>query len=279
MPYDAEISRPNPLCLVILLDQSGSMSDGWAGEPGRLKADAVATIINRLLSDLVISCTVEEDVYDRFSVSIIGYGGTAGPALGGALSGKELVSLAELAMHPLRIEDRMQQVEDGTGGLVEQTVKFPVWFDPVAAGGTPMCAALNQAKRIVGQWVSDRPATFPPEVLNITDGEATDGNPLDVAEEIRSMSTQDGNVLLFNAHVSSLRGPGRIEFPANEDLLADGFSRLLFRMSSTLPEPMVQYAQKTGFVLEPGARGFVFNATAVDLIRFLDIGTRSLLDR
>ena len=63
------------------------------------------------------------------------------------------------------------------------------------------------------------------------------------------------------------------------DLLADGFSRLLFRMSSTFPEPMVRRAQQAGFTVEPGARGFMFNATAVDLIKFLDIGTRPLLDR
>ena len=44
MPYQAEISRSNPTCFLFLLDQSGSMSDPFAGGAGRSKADELATI-------------------------------------------------------------------------------------------------------------------------------------------------------------------------------------------------------------------------------------------
>src|SRR5659263_640116 len=55
MPYTAEISRKNPSCFIFLIDQSGSMEDGWSGERSRKKSDELATIINRLLQNLVLS--------------------------------------------------------------------------------------------------------------------------------------------------------------------------------------------------------------------------------
>ena len=57
--YSAQITRTNPTCIVLLIDQSGSMSDAFAGgDAGRSKADELATIINRLLASLVIRCSI-----------------------------------------------------------------------------------------------------------------------------------------------------------------------------------------------------------------------------
>src|SRR5690349_5265460 len=144
MAYTAEISRTNPSCFLFLVDQSGSMEDGWAGEPGKQKADGLATIINRLLQNLVLKCAKSEGVRDYYHVGVIGYGSAVGPAFGGALSGRELVPISEIANSPVRIEERNKRVDDGAGGLVDQKVRFPIWFDAAAGGGTPMCQALGQ---------------------------------------------------------------------------------------------------------------------------------------
>ena len=48
-----------------------------------------------------------------------------------------------------------------------------------------MCAALNQARQVLSDFISRSPRCFPPIVLNITDGEATDGNPESVADAMR----------------------------------------------------------------------------------------------
>jgi hypothetical protein len=45
-------------------------------------------------------------------------------------------------------------------------------------------------------------------------------------------------------------------------------------MSSPLPDSLFASARAEGFDLQPGARGMVFNAEMVALIKFLDIGTR-----
>jgi hypothetical protein len=274
MTYTAEISRTNPSCLLFLIDQSGSMDDSFgAGESNRKKADGVADAINRLIQNLVIKCAKSEGVRDYYHVGVLGYGTKTGPAFGGPLAGKELAPISEIADNPARVEERTKKVDDGAGGLVDQTVKFPIWFDAVSKGGTPMCAVLGQAKDILTRWLADHPSGFPPIVINITDGESTDGDPTAAAEAVRGLAGDDGNVLLFNVHLSSHRATP-IEFPDNEEGLPDQYAKLLFTISSVLPTYMRSVAQSEGFPVTDGTRGFVFNADMVSVIRFLDIGTR-----
>jgi hypothetical protein len=273
MPYTAEVSRSNPSCFLFLIDQSGSMEDPFGGEAGRTKAEGLADAINRLLQNLVIKCAKSEGVRDYFHVGVIGYAEKVGPALGGALAGRDLVPISELANLPARVEERQKKVEDGAGGLVEQTVKFPVWFDPVSKGGTPMVQALGEATRVLKGWLADHPDAFPPIVINITDGESTDGDPSAAAAELRNLATSDGNVLLFNVHLSSTQAQP-LEFPDNSENLPDKFAKLLFSMSSPLPAYMVETAGQEGFAVTEESRGFVFNADLVSVIRFLDIGTQ-----
>lgn len=275
MPYQAEISRINPSCFLFLIDQSGSMSDPFgSGEISKRKADGVADAINKLLQNLVIKCAKAEGIRDYFHVGVIGYGAQLGPAFGGVLAGRDLVPISEVANFPVRVEERTKKVEDGAGGLVAQSVKFPIWFEPVANGPTPMCQALKLAKSILQGWLAQHPDCFPPIVINITDGEATDGNPLVDAQSLRDLASTDGNVLLFNLHLSSHKSTPII-FPDSEHLLPDEFARLLFNMSSYLTDYMKNLAQQEGFSVSEKSRGFAFNADIVSVIQFLDIGTRT----
>lgn len=273
MAYSAEISRRNPTAFLFLLDQSGSMSDPMAGAGGRQKAEVAATILNRLLSQMVSACSKPE-VRDYFEVGVIGYGASVGPALGGALGGRDLVPISMVAENPLRVEERHEKQVDDTGRVVELPAKFAVWFDPMADNGTPMCEALRRAQRLLEQWVGQHPTSYPPTVVNITDGEATDGEPLQTAQAIQDLATSDGNMLLYNIHVSST--PGReVFFPENEDGLPDQFAQLLFRMSTSLPDLQRQEALRKGYSVSEQSRGFVFGASAPALADMLQIGTKT----
>jgi len=274
MSYSAEISRTNPSMFLFLIDQSGSMDDPFgAGESDRKKADGVADGINRLLQNLVIKCAKAEGVRDYYSVGVIGYGGKVSPAFAGSLAGNDLAPISEIADNPARVDERTRKVEDGAGGLVDESVKFPIWFDAKARGGTPMCEALKKAQAVVSDWISQHQASFPPIVINITDGESTDGDPTEAAEAVTNLATDDGNVLLFNLHLSSSKAPP-IQFPDSESGLPDKYAELLYRVSSPLPPYMRSAARDEGIEISDGARGFVFNADMISVIRFLDIGTR-----
>ncbi len=266
MPYSAEISRVNPTCFLFLIDQSKSMLKLMGGGLGKTKAEAVADSINNLLYTLVLRCVKGNAVLDRFHVGALGYGLQTGSVLGGPLAGRELVPISEVARSPLRVEER----PDTGGG---PPVRFPIWFEPLANGQTPMCAALDRASAILSTFLVDHPDCYPPIVMNLTDGEANDGHPDEPAARLRQLSSGDGNVLLFNLHVSERAGEA-IEFPDSESRLTDKFARLLFRMSSTLPPATWDEARQAGVGATASTRGFVFNADMASVIRFLNIGTQ-----
>ncbi len=274
MPYTAELNRSNPTSLIFLIDQSSSMAESFGDQPEKPKAVGVADGINRLLQNLVLKCAKGDGIRDYFHVGVIGYGGRVAWALGGKLVGQKLVPISVIANNPLKVEQRTRKVDDGAGGLVEQKIKFPIWFEPAAAGRTPMCEAITEATAAIEEFVGRFPRSFPPMVINISDGKPTDGNPVLPAAKLRDLNTADGNVLLFNAHLSS-KPILPIEFPSQESELPDPNAVLLFRMSSILPPKLRDAAQAEGFRVNDNTRGFVFNADMVSVIRFLDIGTRA----
>jgi hypothetical protein len=273
MPHSAEISRTNPTALVFLLDQSSSMLEPFGGQPDKRKADGVSDALNRLLQNLVLKCAKADGVRDFFHVGLISYGGRVESAFGGGLAGQTLVPISRLANNPLRVEVRTRKIDDGAGGLIDHQFKFPVWFEARPTGRTPMCAALARAKEYLQGFLAAHPGCYPPMVINITDGQPTDGDPQPAARGLQALASSDGKVLLFNAHLSDKRDRP-IEFPAEESGLPDDFARLLFRLSSELPPKLLDAARTEGFPVKPQSRGFVFNADLVSVIRFLDIGTR-----
>lgn len=276
MPYLAEISRINPSCFIFLVDQSASMIDAIGNEARQSKADVVADALNRLLTELAIRCAKEEGVRDYFHVAVIGYGGrTAQSAFGGALEGQGLVPISRVADNPLRVEQRTKLTPDGAGGVIELKTDFPIWVQSAANGATPMCHALDAAKDLAASWTAQYSRSFPPIVLNLTDGEANDGDPLSAAHGLVQLWTDDGAVLLFNLHISTAGG-SPVTFPADATDLPDAYARSLFDMSSELPPHMRDYAASNHYNVTTGSRGFVYNADIVALIQFLDIGTRAL---
>lgn len=165
-------------------------------------------------------------------------------------------------------------MDDGAGGIIEVPIKFPMWFEPRANGGTPMQAALTEAAEVLSQWCDEHPDSYPPTILHVTDGESTDGDPEDIANALRMISTQDGEILLLTLHVSALEDAA-IKFPSGEFSLPDNYAKMLFRMSSFLPNNLVQFANNKGYNVSNESKGFMFNAEAAEIADFFEIGTRA----
>lgn len=273
MAYEAPISRNNPAAFLFVVDQSGSMSDKMSS--GRSKAEFVADALNRTLMNLITRCTKSEGVRDYFEVGVLGYGGQGVSDGFSGLPGEQILCpISVLEQHPARVEDRILKMDDGAGGIVETGIKFPVWFDPAASGGTPMREALTRAAEELVTWCDAHPESYPPTVLHVTDGESTDGDPEEIAGHLRQVRTRDGEVLILNIHVSSL-GNEPVRFPSSENVLPDDYAKLLFRMSSPLPAHLINFAQEKGHTVGTESRGFMFNAEAAELVDFFDIGTRA----
>ncbi len=274
MPYSAEISRANPSCFVFLIDQSGSMENPLPGAQGLRKADGVADAINRLLQNLVIKCARGEGVRNFYEVAVIGYGEAVDHAFSGPLSGRQLVPLSDIATQPARIEERRRVSGNSNGTKTEHLVKFPIWFEPRAKGVTPMGEAIQSTVELLTPWIASHRRSYPPIVINISDGAATDTGPVPQARALRNLATDDGEVLFFNCHISD-QPTQPVVFPANDAELPDDFARTLFEVTSPLPENLAEQARAEGMNLAADARGFAFNADLTELIRFLDLGTRA----
>lgn len=273
MAYEAQISRGNPTAFLFVVDQSGSMSDKMSS--GKCKAEFVADALNRTLMNLVTRCTKAEGVRDYFEIGVLGYGGNeVGNGFSGSLGATVLNPISAIEQNPVRVEDRKRKMDDGAGGILETSVKFPVWFEPKASGGTPMREALTRAAEELVVWCDAHPDCYPPTVLHVTDGESTDGDPEEIAAHLGQIRTNDGEVLILNIHVSSL-GTDAIRFPAGESGLPDAYAKMLFRMSSQLPAHLIGFAQQKGHTVGNESRGFMFNAEAPEIVDFFDIGTRA----
>ncbi|WP_018500715.1 vWA domain-containing protein [Parafrankia discariae] len=273
--YSAEINRKQPACLLLVIDHSTSMAETWAGG-AMSKADQLALAVNRLLGNAVLLCSKGDDrVHDYFEVGILGYGRGVSPVLYGSNASRPLLPISEVALNPNRVDHVLRRISDGAGGLVEVQTPIPAWVDPVADGWTPMAEALTTAAWIIDEWCRGHASSFPPIVVNITDGQSTDGDPRIAAARVRAAGTADGDALLFNAHLSAT-ARNTVTFPDDRADLPDDFARALFDMSSALPPTMVAAAGSLGYPAGAGSRGFLYNADVTALIEFLDIGTRAV---
>lgn len=275
--YDQFVTRSNPALFVFLIDRSTSMVSNIAGRE-QSKAEFVADALNLTLGNLALACAREEGVRDYVHVAILGYGADVASSLPG---GAERRSISALADAPLRLERRRTLLPDGAGGVAEREIELPIWVEPAADGLTPMVEALGRAAAICEQWVREFPRSFPPTVINLTDGGATDGDPVGAAELLRKVESDDGATLLINVHVSEAGGE-RLLFPVSADELHqvdDPLADQLFEMSSQLPPILVEQGASSGLSLRSGARGMTYLADASDVVRTLNLGTSTVSGR
>jgi hypothetical protein len=271
--HERRIDRLSPGLIVFLVDQSESMSALLPGS-GVSKAQAVADQINRLIYELILRSvkSPREPPRAYFYAAVVGYSSApdGSPLVGHCLTGSSahpmgLLSTTELAANPLRIDHV-------AGAAPGQTINAPIWLDPIARGGTPMCRALNVAGSICAWWVEQYPAAFPPVLVNLTDGDSTDGDPAVWGRRLRGLQSEDGGVLLFNINLSERPSMPSL-FPADPADLPSAGAELLFEMSSPLPESMLASARSLGLPVTPGSRGFAYNADLRTLVAFLNVGT------
>lgn len=273
MPYTAEISRNNPSCFLFVIDQSGSMDEKM--DIGVSKAQFVADVLNKTLYQLIIRCTKAEGVRNYFDLGVLAYGGNGiKSGFSGGLANTILHPISDIEAMPLRIEDRTKKVSDGAGGLVEQSTKFPVWFDPTGSGGTPMTEALKRAAEELVTWSDTHPNSYPPTIIHVTDGQSGDGDPEPVADALKQISTQDGQVLVFNLHIDT-SSAAPVIFPSTEGSLPDELSKKLFRMSSSFPAHLIGAAKEKYPDVSNESRFFGYKAGYEGIVDFFEIGTRA----
>jgi len=158
MSYTAEINRENPSCFLFLIDQSGSMSDPWAGDPNKKKADELAVIINRLLQNLVLTCVRDEKgPRDYFHVGVIGYGarGQSAKQKEAAIRSKYQVQRQPLDLQENNAKDSARQRKDAA------RTKYQQEQDAIAKQLQDIQDQLAKQRRDFDQKISQEKKSLP----------------------------------------------------------------------------------------------------------------------
>lgn len=279
--YAQEITRRHRTAFVIMLDRSASMQGRVRfGRMMMSKAEAVAFTANALISELVDRSRRTDGVRNYYDVAVVGYGNDSVDML---LDEAGWLSVDALA----RREPRMSRISvetlmpDGTAAMVEHSRAR--WVEPHAEGTTPMYEAMLRVRDMVAEWCDkmENRESFPPIVINITDGEPSDCNDrelLDICSQVRGISTQDGNVLLLNIHITTSDTLPSVVFPMADELLSVGRSaRVLAECSSIMPEAFAEAIHDLkGAGAVPPYHGMGYNATVAELLSIINIGSRSI---
>lgn len=259
--------QKTPGHLVFLIDQSTSMNVKDAN--GKTRAEKVVEAVQSAVIACVDGCILGTNVKNRFFLTIIGYGGEPTPSV---------TTIKEDWAKDLIPDLQAIRTNGGT-------------FIPAEAlGWTPMAEAFDLAKECLENWleacqekVEDGsylgiPA---PIVINITDGEPCDGTStakdraVASAKELLSLCGTDGNVTLFNLHISD-EGV-EIVFPGDKNIL-NGCPEgdFLFDMSSDMSSEMAEAAKERGIEgVCAGAKCMAVNAKGATITSLILFGSGS----
>ncbi len=281
IPYTAQITRNTPTAFIFLVDHSISMQQKTMlyGEEMTM-AEAAARIVNSQINELVLRCVKMGDTRHYYDIAVVGYGEEAYSGWQGELEGRKFVSPEELKAHPYTKIVTRKEIRTRKGVQVKE-VEQVQWVNARHDGSwTHYHKAFDYAKDILADWMIDHHEKdcYPPTIIHITDGwfnHATKEQVMQEANELKSMFTNDGNVILFNIHFTANQEAKPVACPINKsELGGDVYAETLFEMSSLLPE---RYNQDIARCLNDDRPGrhvaMGINADATTLIKLMDIGT------
>jgi uncharacterized protein YegL len=286
--YNARVRTNQPCCIVLMLDQSGSMSEEIINNRGESvqKAEILAQQINKFLNETLIKSMRDGIFKNYFDVLIIGYGREddddyEGVVLAweGKLKGKSWVTVNDLKLNYLRKES-IDIVNTKPFGPRILKYEYKCWIEPYAEGLTPMKKAFIFCRPFVQEWVNRNVHSFPPLIFNITDGEVSDVDDMSEliheANELKSLATSNGNTLLFNLLLSD-NHEKITEFPYEHEVALfeeNEFEKAMFEVSSYIPRNLIRFLPVRRSADEP-VKAITFGNLG-QIFGLLDIGTRTL---
>ena len=279
--YSQEITRQHRTAFILALDRSGSMQESVRfGKKVMSKAEAVSIIANALITELIDRCRRTDSLRNYYDVAVVDYSNDNIEMLLGRDGMLSIDDLSRISPRRRTLSNE-EQLSEQNSAIFQHSLDE--WFSPHAEGNTPMYEAMLRVRDLAKEWCekSENRQSFPPVVINITDGEASDcdDNELrDICEQIKRIATDDGNVLLINIHISTDSTLPAIIFPMAEELTGAGrYSRLLAECSSVMPSAFDgAICEMKGRGATPPFFGMGYNASIIELLSMVNIGSRSV---
>ncbi len=219
----------HPGHIVYLVDLSGSMERELNGKS---LVDNVMNVLYSLFINLDEEVAATGEPSDLLSATVIGYNSDV-EVLHKSENGDEF--------------DKFVYNVERTGVLFDPEKIKPQWQ-------TYMAAAFDAAAKDINEWLAKQKnqgkQTPAPVVINITDGKPEESGitipqaidkALKAAENLKSISTPDGNALLFNIHITPNKAE-KIILPSVEPT-NDEFAKFLYKASSVIPSSLIDKAK------------------------------------
>src|SRR5689334_18996665 len=237
MLYTQPATSLTPALIIYLIDASHSMNDPCGS---LTKIGLVNKALRDVIKDMVRRSMRDGVVQRRYKIAIFAYSTTVVDVLGG-------------------IRDLPDLVREGTPTLT-------------AGGETDTTAGFKAVETLLQNNLSKFQTSPAPLVCHLTDALFTESDPSPLIRRIQTMAVNDGPVLIENVYVADhmLRSAvsdwhawGGVVKP---NQLTNDYARLLFQLSSPLPETYRQNINNYGYRLQSGASLF-FPGVHTDLVR------------
>ena len=238
--YIQPATRLTPALVIYLIDASASMNDPCGSTT---KIALVNAALREGVKGMVLRSMRDNKVQPRYHIAMFAYSSTV-----------------------LNLLDGIRDLPDlmRVGGPPE-----------LQAGGstTDTAAGFLMVEKLLQEHLEDYSKCPAPLVCHLTDALRTTKDPSPIVQRIRAMRVDDGPVLVENVLMAEkmLRKPIRDWRTwggvTKASLLTDAYARLLYELSSPLPETYRQNMNKSaGYQLEKGAALF-FPGTQGELVR------------
>lgn len=238
--YSKPISSVCPSAIFFLISQNDHARrildiNGEKKSKGQILCD----IINETLYNLVLN-NKDKQYNSKYDISVIGYHDYSyicfPKSSGYYMNMNKLLDNAK----GIRKIRKVVKTRKGTK-LLERDV--PVWIEPRNCGNSNLSGALKFCYKIVKQWTEKNPNSFPPIVIHITDTGYNDedhSHVISLANEIKTLSTNDGNTIFINLIFEELDFLSYSIFPSKESEKdrENAFIDSYCYISSYLPQTM-----------------------------------------
>jgi hypothetical protein len=242
---------------VFVLDRSCTTADSSAKAPKsswrRLQDRA-----NDLIAQLARRTTAP------FELAIVAYGADSSGGIeitsgfAGPEAGRIWLRPSEVADSAIRVEELVEQVSDGIGGLLKITRKRPVVFDLTPTSPAAPAAAFARVAQMLIQWAEAHPGTrAQPVVVHCTRGEFETDAVHEAAARLREAEQVTGPIALYHAILTE-SAHRAVAYPATLEDIEPGALRALWEVTSPLLGSASLVGKRPGVSAE--SRGMVVNA-------------------
>lgn len=229
-------------------------------------ADAVASSVNLYLQklDQIRKTLPVGYTGDHFALVVIGYGPE--PAR----------QLLYMDSRGTRADEERTRYDASGASSDNEQMNFPFWVKPAATGEATLCHAFASAYDFASSWVQKHSPAEPPNVIHITDGTVTDGDPREIARRTMELATSNGNAAVWNCLLAARRSEP-VLFPTEDAVsaLPEMWKRVADASSvlprKAIPDLLLQFPEVSRV---DGARCCVFNADLGVLVRAISSITR-----